>query len=43
MTINQPGDGLPQLLVADEYQGKGKARQPPGEKKVLMRKISPSA
>ena len=43
MTIDQPGDGLPQLLVADEHQGKGKARQPPGEKKLLMRKISPTA
>ena len=27
--IDQPGDGLPQLLVADEHQGKGKAGQPP--------------
>ena len=43
MTSDQPGDGLPQLLVADEHQGKGKARQPPCEKKLLMRKISPSA
>ena len=44
MTIDQPGDGLPQLLVADEHQGKGKARQPPGEKEIAHeRKISPTA
>ena len=38
MTIDQPGDGLPQLLVADEHQGKGKAGQPPGEKEVAHEK-----
>ena len=40
MTIDhdQPRDGLPQLLVADEHQGKGKARQPPGQKEVAHEK-----
>ena len=38
MTIDQPGDGLPQLLVADEHQRKSKARKPPGQKEVAHEK-----